>query len=670
MRHRAALHLFFSLVWVSVLIFGFYVRLLGVSELPREQFTEADAYLYYTHAREISVSGRLPARDMRRWLPEGRDLRQSLSLYAYAVAYTQKAVSVFRPSVSVYSVAVYLPVVCFLIGVDSLCVFFAAWKGQVTSIAVGLLLMSLPGSIERSAAGFGDRDAWCLMLGVVSVVTYLSSVLTAHTRRRLLWCLLSGLMVFLGGLSWEGFGVFVWVILLIEVWRFLTTETEEGWGGIVVLGSLGFVGLNALGVWRSKGRGGKVRGLLMALLLLGVALFPVSVFLQVPLNSVWGAEVSRVVFFVSLLCCLFAFLRLSWQPSAPSLRRVAPYLAFAGWFVFWVALARDAKRYDFFIAPAIAFCGVVLIEGLARRVSEWLHGSVYVSDTFREQIPIRYLYRGGVCVFLLLASLWWPGGGHVGRTFEAGKQMRSATPGATDLAESFFWIREHLNPETAVVAASWDHGHFLRALAGVSTLIDPDHYRPQRISDYCRFVFCGQSDAEALQWLRRHAATHLLLTTDEIRNLAGLYSRVGSFKDDRHFSVRRLEKTDRQTLCVSDGSAPFTSIEITEMPAAGVVCFADGRRERIDTRVFQSGESSTFSGTSAVGGILVWLDAQGVFESGEYFPALGWNAFAVKRVFRQVASAAFDPIPVPFAGITLFEIRYDTAETETEALGK
>ena len=453
MRHRASRRLFFSLVWGSVLIFGVSVRLLGVSELPSEQFTEADAYLYYAHAREISVSGRLPERDMRRWLPEGRDGRQSLSLYAYAIAYTHKAVSVLRPSVSVYSVAVYLPVVCFLIGVGSLCVFLSGWKGHGTSIAVGLLLVSLPGSIERSAAGFGDRDAWCLMIGLLSGVTYLSSVLTAQRRRRLLWRLLSGFCVFLGGLSWEGFGVFVWALLLIEVWRFLTTETEEGfglyvlwvlcfvpslylaseayrsgegwsthlfgfllvppvclgvlrglryllqtglvsdrlrrhprgvalgltlagvslgfgyvlthfgsfgattvalsqsalmqsigeletphvgywhyrWGSLVVLGSLGFVGLYALGVWRSKGRGGKVRGLLMALLLLGVALFPVSVFLQVPLNSVWGAEGSRVVFFVSLACCLFAFLWIACRfPKNPCLSTLAPYLAFGG----------------------------------------------------------------------------------------------------------------------------------------------------------------------------------------------------------------------------------------------------------------------------------------------------------------------------------------------------
>ena len=226
-------------------------------------------------------------------------------------------------------------------------------------------------------------------------------------------------------------------------------------------------------------------------------------------------------------------------------------------------------------------------------------------------------------------------------------------------------MRDHLKTDTAVVAASWDHGNFLNALARVSTLLDADHYRRQRIYEFCRFVFCGQSDAEALQWLRRHEATHLLLTADEIRSFAGTYSRLASLSDDRHFDVLRLEETAPFALRLSAGAAPFTYIDISEMPAAGVVCFSDGRREPIDTRVFQKGESDTFSGTSDAGGILVWLDDDGGFQSGEYFPAVGWNAFAVKRVFREEVCAGIAPIAMPFAGIRLFEIHADTAATDT-----
>ena len=40
--------------------------------------------------------------------------------------------------------------------------------------------------------------------------------------------LVSGFIVFLGGLSWEGFGAFLAVILVVELWRFLTSQGEDG----------------------------------------------------------------------------------------------------------------------------------------------------------------------------------------------------------------------------------------------------------------------------------------------------------------------------------------------------------------------------------------------------------------------------------------------------------
>ncbi|MCY3722274.1 MAG: hypothetical protein OXG97_08655 [Candidatus Poribacteria bacterium] len=75
---------------------------------------------------------------------------------------------------------------------------------------------TLPGTIGRSAAGFGDRDSWCLLLAVLATTTYLSSLHAQHTRERFFWILASGSIVFLGGLSWEAFGLFVTIILATE----------------------------------------------------------------------------------------------------------------------------------------------------------------------------------------------------------------------------------------------------------------------------------------------------------------------------------------------------------------------------------------------------------------------------------------------------------------------
>jgi len=57
-----------------------------------------------------------------------------------------------------------------------------------------------------------------------------ASLQTQALRKRLAWTLASGFTVFLGGISWEGFGVFLSIILVVELWRFLTSETEDRLG--------------------------------------------------------------------------------------------------------------------------------------------------------------------------------------------------------------------------------------------------------------------------------------------------------------------------------------------------------------------------------------------------------------------------------------------------------
>ena len=131
------------------------------------------------------------------------------------------------PKISLYDVILYAPPICFCIGLGVLCLFLSRMFGLLSAGISSVFLATLPGSIIRSTAGFSDRDSWCLMLGTVAVITYLVSLQTQHQRKQVLWTLASGFTIFLGGLSWEGFGVFTSIILCIEIWRFLTSETED-----------------------------------------------------------------------------------------------------------------------------------------------------------------------------------------------------------------------------------------------------------------------------------------------------------------------------------------------------------------------------------------------------------------------------------------------------------
>ena len=77
------------------------------------------------------------------------------------------------------------------------------------------------------------------------------------------------------------------------------------------------------------------------------------------------------------------------------------------------------------------------------------------------------------------------------------------------------WLSGH-HDENATVAAAWAHGNILNAIAGVQTVIDADHYIMHWIDLYEKQVAAAQSEREALEFLKTHRATHLLLTEEDV----------------------------------------------------------------------------------------------------------------------------------------------------------
>ena len=606
----------------AILLLAFWIRIQGVPNIPKGQFTGNDPYLYYWQAQIVSENGWLPARDMHRWLPLGRDLGQSLNAYSYAIAYTHKAIALIFRNVSLYQVALFAPVVCFLLGLGVLCFFLYRNFGLLFASIVGALLATLPGTIERSAAGFSDRDSWCLMLGIFAVTTYLASLQTQSSRWRLFLVLTSGLSVFLGGISWEGFGVFVSVILVVELWRFLTSEKEEGlqlyalwvctfvptlylalpayrsgegftthlfafvlmpplvllgiralrhvlitkssfankfrphtknlslglvlasfvlalgyvwlqldtfasttvplsqnqlmqtvgelntpdyrywvlrYGSLFFLGSLGFISVG-IHFWKNSG----------TVLAVFIFLFMLTTFFQARLETLLRASGGNILFFISLAGIALVLLFIAWrQRESPEHEFL--YVAMAIWFLLWVALSRDAKRYDFFIGLPIAFFTADLIHRAGLFVTEKIKDVQFFSVSFRERLPLRVI-KVGIAVIIVASTMYWPPAGkYVERSVYAATGMRRATPGDTPVAKAFAWMKTDL-PNTAVVAARWVWGSQLNVLGGVKTVIDQDHYIQHWILLFNEHVRDATDARAALEFLKTHGATHLMLT--------------------------------------------------------------------------------------------------------------------------------------------------------------
>ena len=606
----------------AILIIAFYIRIQGVPNIPEGQFTGHDPYLHYWQAQIVSEQGRLPARDMHRWLPLGRDYGQSMTAYAYGLAYTHKAITVLFPNVSLYQVSLFSPAVCFVLGLGVLCFFLYRTFGLLFSSVVGIFLATLPGVVERSAAGFSDRDSWCLMLGVFAVTTYLASLQTQSSRRRPLLVLTSGFSIFLGGMSWEGFGVFLSIILCVELWKFLTSEKEEGlrlyalWvctfvptlylaspayrGGevftthlfafvlmppLVLLGiralrhvfitkssladtfrpqvrnlslglvlasfvlALGYVWiqldtfasttvplsqnqlmqtvgeletpdyrywvfrygslffLGSLGLIRVGIHFWKNSGTVLAVFIFS---FMLSTFFQARLEMLLGTTGCSILFFTSLAGISLVLLFIAWQQRESPTHELV-YVAMAIWFLLWVALSRDAKRYDFFIGLPIAFFTTEMIRLASLFVTEKIKDVQFLSADFREGLPLRVIKVG--IAFVIVASLmyWGPAGEHAERATLAATRMRRATPGDAPVAKAFVWMKTELQ-NTAIVAAGWSYGSQLNVLGGVKTVIDQDHYIQHWIHLFNTYISDATDARAALEFLKTHGATHLMLT--------------------------------------------------------------------------------------------------------------------------------------------------------------
>ena len=609
MQNRFSPYINTGVFVIGIMLLAFWIRIQGTEHLPTGQFTEHDAYLYHWQAGIIAEQGHLPDRDMHRWLPLGRDNTQLLSLYAYAIAYLYKAF----PWWSLYQIQRYLPPICFGIGLGGLLLFLTRCYSIRFAVIVGILLATLPGSIERSAVGFGDRDAWCWMFGTLAVTGYLWKEQIRPGWQRYLATALAGFTVFWGGLSWEGFGAFLLIIHAAELWKFCTTETEQhlktylfwmlmfvpglflinpayrngygfsthvaalmltpplviftlrtlrylllrycqplrpypyqlAWGltlaamiagigyfllqadtfettafafhesrlmrnigeladppfnywyqryGVVFIsGSLGLI-VASFQLWKRKG-----------LPLLGsLVLFVATTFLRDVVNGWTSSNIDNTLFIISLGSTLLSLGILAYLHRETATDEIVT-IAMLAWFLLWVGLARGGKRYDFFIGVPLAYFTATFIQFIA----DALCGSVKQN----EQLSLRKTVIASVT---LAAFMFFPPfGGFAQRSLFAATQMRQAVPGAGRVEKAFHWMKAHL-PNTAVIAANWGYGSQLNVLAGVKTITDQDHYIPHWIHLYNRHVCRTSTEREALEFLKTHGATHLILTNRDL----------------------------------------------------------------------------------------------------------------------------------------------------------
>lgn len=748
---------------MGILFFAFWIRIQGIDNLPTDQFTENDAYLYYWQAQIIVDQGHLPERDMYRWLPFGRDNRQLFPLYSYAIAYTHKLL----PLLPLYQIQLYIPTFCFVLGLGVLLLFFVRSYGITFAFITGVLLAILPGCIERSAAGFSDRDAWCWLFGVLAVISYLWKEQMQPGTRRFAITALSGFTVFLGGFSWEGFGFFLLIILAVELWKFCTTEAEHDlkeyliwtlmfvpwlylispayrsgygfsthvaflmlapplvllalrgvrymlltyveslrsrarklafgltllsiatgicyiflqvhtfemtafafresrlmqsvgelrnpefyywvnrYGGIFVLGSVGLIIAN-LQLWKSNGRP----------LTLSLFLFVVTTFFREPLNGWIGVDKCDRLFLASVILTVIGLAVACLRKKTENKDELI-VLSMLVWFLLWCGLAREGKRYDFFI-------GIPLAYGTAWFL--WIAPVYLIQQLKKVRIVYPHVkeHRFSICVtiIMLIAFLvWTPLSGHTIRVNYATSKVRPAMPGEGSIVQTFDWMKERL-PDGTVVATDWSYGSQLNVLGRVKTITDQDHFMPHWVHLYYRHVFCAQSDHEALTFLKTHGATHLMLTEQSLTAYSKGYSLIGSDEHaDRQFKCYPLSRIETAIgapyrLTPQQGDIPFTFVDIDRITPKELSVSVQLKNGKTINNVVAWNADKPMQKAVDIGngGVVFYFSPNARLQKAYVIPPIGWNSFAVKLFFRDEHTEAFVPI-YPTNGIDSAEVR-------------
>ncbi len=427
------------------------------------------------------------------------------------------------------------------------------------------------------------------------------------------------------------------------------------YGSVFVLGCFGLVAV-VVRFWK---RGG---------LLLSVAfiLFTLATFYRSLLDGLWGTETGNLFFGIAIAACVFGFVVLAVR------RHVSPekspaYIAFIVWLIFWCALARDARRYDFFLGSTLAFFSADVLCFIAD----------FYGNKVKEKIPRTLLKTALFGITLTLIMCWAPVGGHVNGTLAAAIHMRQAIPGNSKLAAPLYWMKDAL-PSTAVVAGTWNYGSLMNVLGGVKTIIDPDHYIQHWIHLYNRHVHCAITVREALEFLKTHGATHLMLDAQDTLFNADYYSNLGSDeKGDIQWTVAPLQRQEPKVMKHRAAPSSHASIPIEffdfDFPSENGLTvrgkLKTGETVDIPAVALVNKGLVTTEHKNEHGGVLIVFNEDQLPAASYYIPTIGWNSLAIRLYFRGQLSDIFVPIYPAVrdatADVKIWEIHYP-ADIQTD----
>lgn len=121
------------------------------------------------------------------------------------------------------------------------------------------------------------------------------------------------------------------------------------------------------------------------------------------------------------------------------------------------------------------------------------------------------------------------------------------------------WVRDE-TPKQAVFSHWWDYGYWVQSIGNRATVLDGGNAISYWNYLMGRLVLTGDNQADALEFLYNHNATHLLIDSSDIGKY-GAFSSIGSNKNFDRYSwmtaflldEKQIQETQNQTILVYPG---------------------------------------------------------------------------------------------------------------------
>ncbi len=263
---------------------------------------------------------------------------------------------------------------------------------------------------------------------------------------------------------------------------------------------------------------------------------PLSVFLYL----------GSLIIFIFLIFIVYLYTYYKDKEAHNSLIRLkSTYVFILIWFILMIVAARGALRLIMMLVPV----ATILVSFL-------------IFEVMKYGLTLKKNYQKLLCWFFIVLIILLPVKGSFIYFLKTNYAQAKATGPSFNIQwqQAMEWVKNNTSDD-AVFAHWWDYGYWVQTMGNRATITDGGNMITPWNHFMGRHVLTGKNSTEALEFLKTHNASYLLIIADEIGKYPA-YSSIGSdINYDRYSYIptftlnpKDVRETRNETLLLYRGS--------------------------------------------------------------------------------------------------------------------